>query len=184
MILEMSQIAIQGPKIFLSKWYLLSHKYWDMNNHNTFFTRFLWKKSHILYLLHVGFSIIGIGRYEKSHIDILLVFYRYQPIRKFECIGLYLYWLIWKKAYRLYTEICKNCIHKFKQWINYFENNRQNLSTHVEVVISKNNRNRLFWEITGIWDDRLLFSITGIDDQGLNDKMDLKVFSIMSKYFF
>ena len=117
-------------------------------------------------------------------IGILLVFYRYQPIRKFECIGLYLYWLIWKKAYRLYTEICKNCIHKFKQWINYFENNRQNLSTHVEVVISKNNRNRQFWEITGIWDDRLLFSITGIDDQGLNDKMDLKVFSIMSKYFF
>ena len=38
--------------------------------------------------------------------------------------------------------------------IHYFENNRQNLSSHVEVVISgkvgKNSKNRLFSEITSI----------------------------------
>ena len=51
-----------------------------------FFTKFLWEKSHILHLLHIGFGIIGIGKYEKCHMasmkNVILVFYQYRPIRK------------------------------------------------------------------------------------------------------
>ena len=55
-----------------------------------------------LYLLFIGFGIIdiGIGRYKKCHIGILSVL----ADKKIEFIGLYQYRLIWKKAYRSYTD--------------------------------------------------------------------------------
>ena len=58
------------------------------------------EKNLLLYLLYIGFGIIGIGRYEKFHIGILSV----SADKKIEFIGLYRYRLIWKKAYRSYTD--------------------------------------------------------------------------------
>ena len=60
-------------------------------------------KNLLLYLLYIGFGIIGIGigRYEKCHIGILSV----SADKKIEFIGLYRYRPIWKKAYRSYTDM-------------------------------------------------------------------------------
>ena len=51
-------------------------------------------KKNLLYQYHY----IGIGRYEKNYISILSV----SADNKIVFIGIYWYWLIWKKAYRLY----------------------------------------------------------------------------------
>ena len=81
----------------------------------------------------------------------------------------------------------KNSAMKIRPWffrIDYFENKRQNLSSHLELVILENSwffkfvicqenwRNWLFSEITSSrWQDgnnRLQFSITCLDHQGHN----------------
>ena len=78
--LEMSQIAIQEPKIFLSKWYQ-SHKYLDMRKITIFFTKFLWEKSHIpTYNIHcILVSALSVSADMKN---VISVFYRYWLIRK------------------------------------------------------------------------------------------------------
>ena len=88
--LEMSQIAIQEPKIFLSKWYQ-SHKYLDMKKSQFLFYKiFVGKIPHITFIAyrfrHYRYRQIwkmSYGKYEKCHIGILSV----SADKKIECIG-------------------------------------------------------------------------------------------------
>ena len=82
-ILEMNQIAIQGPKIFLSKWYQ-SHKYLDMKkNHNSFFTKFFGKNA-TYYIYCISVSALSVLADMKN---VILVFYWYRPIWKLSLSG-------------------------------------------------------------------------------------------------
>ena len=83
------------------------------------------------------------------------------------------------------------CLFRFKEtntWnrkisLLYFENNRQNLSSHLELVIFGNSQNWLFLKITSSrWQEennRLLFSVTDIDNQA-HIKSIFKFYALIS----
>ena len=82
----------QFKSLWIEKWKVISKsQVLRYEKSQFFFTKFLWEKSHILHLLHIGFGIIGIGKYEKCHMasmkNVILVFYRYRLLRKLSVPG-------------------------------------------------------------------------------------------------
>ena len=81
--LEISQIAIQEPKTFLSKWYQ-NHKYLE-KNHNSFFKNFCGKNpTYYIYCISVSALSVSVLADMKN---VISVFDRYRPIRKLSVSG-------------------------------------------------------------------------------------------------
>ena len=144
----------------------------------------IWKKKTI-YFRHNGTTSKWCGALHYSFTTILFHFW---PTVQFLKVDVYCIYSIfegydcqnaqfifsqktakWNSMIILLLHIKYTLLWPWSSRIDYLENNRQNLSSHLELVsISENSP--LFSEITSSrWlqeNNRLIFSITGIDDQG------------------